>query len=91
MNYRKLDARLAAALVEMENPEEPALSVFIHLAQAPDSSAATFLKTLGVKAPARQQIVTAKVSPHAVAELSMQPWVRYVKLSQPLHMRNGKN
>jgi hypothetical protein len=91
MNYRKLDARLAAALDEMKNPEEPALAVFIHMVQAPDSSAATFLKEIGVKVVSRQQIVTAKVSPRAVAELSKQPWVRYVKLSQPLHMRNGKN
>jgi hypothetical protein len=91
MNYRKLDAQLAAAMDEMENLEEPALAVFIHMVRAPDSSAATFLKEIGVKFAARQQIVTAKVSPRAVAELSKQPWVRFVKLSQPLHMRHGKN
>jgi hypothetical protein len=92
MNYRKLDAKLAAALTEVKNPEEPALSVFIHMAQAPDPSAATFLKELGVKISSnrQQQIVTARVSPRAVAELSQKSWVRYVKLSQPLRLLNSK-
>ncbi len=92
MNYRKLDTRLAAALDEMQNDgnkvsEEPALSVFIHMAQTPDPTAADFLKEIGVKLTStRQQIVTAKVSPRAVEELSKQPWVRLVKLSQKLRM-----
>jgi hypothetical protein len=91
MNYRKLDTRLAAALDEMKNPEEPALAVFIHMAQAPDSSAATFLKDIGVKlTSSRQQIVTARVSPRDVEELSKQPWVRQVKLSQKIRMLNQK-
>jgi len=91
MNYRKLDTRLAAALEEMQNPEEPALAVFIHIAPAPDSSAATFLKDIGVKLTSpRQQIVTARVSPRDVEELSKQPWVRAVKLSQKLRMLNPK-
>ena len=91
MNYRKLDTRLAAALGQIQNPEEPALSVFIHMAQAPDSTAATFLKDLGVKlTSARQQIITARVSPRNVEELSKQPWVRVVKLSQKLRMLNSK-
>jgi hypothetical protein len=90
-NYRKLDAKLAAALDEAQNPEEPALSVFIHISPAPDSSAATFLQEIGVKVTSpRQQIVTAKVSPRAVEELSKQPWVRYLKLSQKLRLLNGK-
>jgi hypothetical protein len=91
MNYRKLDAKLTAALDEMENPEEPKLLVFIHIAPTSDSSATTFLEEIGVKvASTRQQIFTAKISPREVKELSEQPWVRYVKLSQPLRMLNGK-
>jgi hypothetical protein len=90
MNYRKLDAKLAAVLEEMENPEEAALSVFIYMAPRPDATASTFLKEIGVKVSGRQQIVTAKVSPRAVKELSKQPWVRAVKLSRPLRPLNGK-
>jgi len=90
MNYRKLDAQLTAALEKAQNSEEPALSVFIHLAPAADSSAVTFLEEIGVKISARQQIVTAKISPREVKELSKKPWVRYVKLSRPLRMMNGK-
>jgi len=91
MNYRKVDAKLAAALDGMKNPEEPALSVFILMTQAPDSAVATFLKELGVKMSSpRQQILTAKVSPRAVEELSKQPWVRCVRLSGQMKMMNGK-
>ncbi len=90
MNYRKLDAKLAAVLDEMENSEEAALSVFIYMTPRPDPNASTFLKEIGVKVSARQQIVTAKVSPRAVEELSKQPWVRAVKLSRPLRPLNGK-
>lgn len=96
MNYRKLDTRLAAALDEMQNNgdrdlTEPALSVFIHMAQAPDSAATRFLKEIGVKlTSAQQQIITAKVSPRAVEELSQKPWVRYVRLSQKLRLLNTK-
>jgi len=90
MNYRKLDAKLAAVLDELENPEEAALSVFIYMAARPDPTASTFLKEIGVTVSARQQIVTAKVSPRAVEELSKQPWVRAVKLSRTLRPLNGK-
>jgi len=91
MNYRKVDATLAAALAETENAEEPRLAVFIHMKEAPNASAATFLETLGVKVNStRQHIFTATISPREVKELSKQPWVRYVKLSQKLRMLNGK-
>ncbi|MDZ7361842.1 MAG: hypothetical protein ONB46_14115 [candidate division KSB1 bacterium] len=90
MNYRKLDAKLAAVLDEMEDPEEAALSVFIYMASRPDPAASTFLKKIGVKVSGQQQIVTAQVSPRAVKELSKQPWVRAVKLSRTLRPLNGK-
>lgn len=91
MNYRKLDARLTAALDAVQNPEEPALPVFILMKQTPDSTAASFLKEIGVKVTSpRQQVFTAKISPRAVEELSNQPWVRAVKLSGTLRPMNGK-
>jgi hypothetical protein len=87
MDNRKIDAVLAAALDEMKNPEERALPVFIHTAQTVDPTATTFLREIGVKgATAGKKIFTATLSPRAVEELSKQPWVRYVKLSQKLRM-----
>jgi hypothetical protein len=75
----------------MKNPEERVLSVFIHTAQTVDPTATTFLREIGVKgAMAGKKIFTATLSPHAVEELSKQPWVRYVKLSNRLRMVNGK-
>lgn len=89
MNYRKIDAPLVAAVDEIKNAEEPLQAVFIHTAKAPDETATTFLKAMGVRINSPQQkIFTANLSPHAVKELSQQPWVRYVKLSQKLHMLN---
>jgi hypothetical protein len=87
MNYQKIDAVLAAALDEIKNPEEPALSVFIQTAQTPGSSVTAFLKDLGVHgiSPGRQ-LFTATLSPRAVSVLSEQPWVRSLKLSRKLRM-----
>ncbi len=87
MDYRKIDAVLAAALEEMENPEERALPVFIHTARAVDNTATSFLREIGVKGVMEgKKIFTATLSPRAVEELSKQPWVQYVKLSQKLRM-----
>lgn len=89
MNHRKIDAPLAAALDEIKNAGEPLLSIFIYTARSHDESATTFLNSLGVRVySAHQEIFTATVSPHTVKELSQQPWVRYVKLSQKLQLRN---
>ena len=49
MDYHKMDAALAAAVDEINNPEERALSVFIHTKHAPQGDEATFLEDLGVK------------------------------------------
>lgn len=88
MNYHKVDAPLAAAVDEIKNAEEP-LAIFIYTAKSRDETATTFLNAIGVRVySANQQIFTATVSPHTVKELSQQPWVRYVKLSQKLHMLN---
>lgn len=89
INYRKVDAPLAAAVDEIKNTEEPTLAVFIYTAKSRDETATTFLNGLGIRVySAHQEIFTATVSPHTVKELSQQPWVRFVKLSQELHMLN---
>ncbi len=89
MNYHKVDAPLAAAVDEIKNAEEPLLAVFIYTAKSRDETATTFLNGIGVRVYSKnQEIFTATVSPHTVKELSQQPWVRYVKLSQKLHLLN---
>ncbi|GAB4533624.1 MAG: hypothetical protein Kow0063_15840 [Anaerolineae bacterium] len=87
MDYRKVDAALAAALDEVQDPEEPTLSVFIHTAYAPQDAEVAFLKDLGVRGvTGTRQVFTATLSPRAVAELSEQPWLRYMKLSRRLRL-----
>lgn len=89
MNYHKVDATLAVALDEIKSVEEPLLSVFIYTAKSRDETATTFLNGIGVRVYSKnQEIFTATVSPQTVKKLSQQPWVRYVKLSQKLHMLN---
>jgi hypothetical protein len=87
MDYRKLDAALAAAVDELQDPEKPALSVFIHTAHVPEAAEVAFLEDLGVSGvTGARQVFTATLSPRAVAELSEQPWLRYMKLSRRLHL-----
>lgn len=87
MDYRKIDAALAAALDGVQDPDERALVVFIHTMNAPDPSAATFLKELGVRGIGGQRrVFTATLSPRAIAELSEQPWLRFMRLSQRLRL-----
>jgi hypothetical protein len=87
MDYQKMDAALAAALAEVRDPEERALSVFIHTAHAPQDSEADFLEELGVGGvTGGRQVFTATLSPRAVEKLSDQPWLRYMKLSRRLRI-----
>ena len=90
MDYRKLDTALAAALDEVQDPEERSLSVFIHTAHAPGHAELTYLEDLGVRGVTqRQQVFTATLSPRAVEELSDQPWLRYMRLSRRLRLVGG--
>jgi len=87
MDYKKMDAALAAALEEIQDPEAPTLSVFIHTSYVPEDAEAAFLEDLGVRGvTGGRQVFTATLSPRAVAELSEQPWLRYMKLSRKLHL-----
>ncbi len=86
MNYQKLDPALAMALNDVQNPEEPSLVVFIHTEPAPDEEAAAFLERLGINVTSGRDVFTAKLSAHAVSQLSEQPWVQYIRLSQTLRL-----
>lgn len=87
MDYRKIDAALAAALDEVRDPEERSLAVFIHTMHTPGRPEAAFLEGLGVRGiGGTRQVFTATLSPRAIAELSEQPWLRYLRLSRRLRL-----
>ena len=86
MNYKKLDTPLAMALNEVENPEEQSLVVFIHTEPVPDAKATAFLESLGVNVTRGREVFTATLSANAVSQLSDQPWVQYIRLSQKLRL-----
>jgi hypothetical protein len=62
MNYRKVDATLAAALDEINNAEEPLLAVFIYTAKSRDETATIFLNGIGVRVYSKNQERPAEVS-----------------------------
>jgi len=84
MDYRKLDAPLAALVDEAEDREAPIGEVFIHTDGPPGQAALAMLQRLSAKGDANRTIFTAKLSVEAIVELSEQSWVRYLKLSQRL-------
>ncbi|NMG05615.1 hypothetical protein [Brasilonema sp. UFV-L1] len=92
MNYQKLDTALAVALNDVSNSQEPILKVFIHTninVRYTDKSA--MLENLGVAdVTPEKDVFTATLSPNAISQLSDQPWVQYIKLSQNLHLVNQK-
>jgi hypothetical protein len=85
MNYKKLDAALAMAVNQVENPQVPSLVVFIRVNQPLDDSALTFLEGLGIKGITQgKEILTATVSVSDISQLSEQSWVLFLQLSQKL-------
>ncbi|AFZ17002.1 hypothetical protein [Allocoleopsis franciscana] len=84
MNYKKLDTALAMALNEVQDSEEQSLVVFIHTEPTPDAKATALLESLGVNVTKGQDVFTATLSANAVSQLSEQPWVKYMRLSQKL-------
>ncbi|HBB35906.1 MAG TPA: hypothetical protein DDZ80_15110 [Cyanobacteria bacterium UBA8803] len=84
MNYQKLDTALTMALNEVQEPEERRLIVFIHTHSVPDATATAFLESLGVSVTTGKDVFAATLSPHAISQLSEQPWVKYLRLSQQL-------
>lgn len=91
MNYQKLDAALATALNDVQNPQQPSLTVFIHTEPILDSAAIAVLESLGVNGiTSGQDIFTATLSPNAISQLSEQSWVKHLKQSQQLRLVNQK-
>lgn len=91
MNYQKLDTALAMAMNEVQNPEERNMSVFIHTQPTTDSAGSTeLLRNLGVGVTEGKDVFTATLSPNAISQLSEQPWVQYLKLSQKLRLVNSR-
>jgi hypothetical protein len=90
MNYQKLDASLSIALRDAQNTEEPSLQVFIHTKPVSAFETAT-LENLGVSGvTSGKDVFTATLSPNAISQLSDQPWVEHMKLSQTLHLTNQR-
>lgn len=91
MDYDKLDADLSAELDGAAADSNAAtLPVFIHTEQPPGPEQESFLKQLGVSGEiAGRDVFTANLSRQAIAELSRQPWVRYLKLSRKLRPLPG--
>ncbi|QLE48692.1 hypothetical protein FD724_11575 [Nostoc sp. C057] len=91
MDFQKLDAALATALNDVQNPEEPSLEVFIHTEPILDSAATAVLKNLGISGViSGRDIFTARLSLNALSQLSEEPWVKYLKRSQQLRLVNRR-
>lgn len=87
MDYRKVDAGLAAALDEVRDPEERGLTVFIHTAHAPEPAEVALLERFAISGiRGGRTVFTAILSMRDVAELSDQPWIQSLKLSKTLHL-----
>ncbi|MDF5708436.1 MAG: hypothetical protein PUP90_12310 [Nostoc sp. S4] len=90
MNYQKLDAPLTVALNNVQDLEKPSLAVFIYTEPVSDPVVTNFLTSLGISGMRNDQnLFTATLSSNAVSQLSEQPWVKYLKLSQKLHLLNS--
>ncbi len=91
MNYQKLDPALAMALNNAQTPETQGLEVFIHTESILQPTATTVLKSFGINdVSSNKDIFTARLLPSAISQLSEQPWVKYLKLSQNLRLVNNK-
>jgi hypothetical protein len=91
MDFQKLDAALATALNDVQNPEEPSLEVFIHTEPILDSTATAVLENLGISGViSGRDIFTATLSLNAISQLSEEPWVKYLKRSQQLRLVNRR-
>ncbi|HEX2273979.1 MAG TPA: hypothetical protein VHG90_08915 [Acidimicrobiales bacterium] len=84
-DHAKLDAALASALEDVPAPEDRVLPVFVEVAGELPETARSVLSELGVAEPIGN-VTTATLSARQVAELSDQPWVRYLRLSGRLRL-----
>jgi hypothetical protein len=84
-DHAKLDAALASALEDLTDPEARVLPVFVEMAGELPEDGRSMLSELGVGEPTGS-MATASLSARQVAELSDQPWVRYLRLSGRLRL-----
>lgn len=90
MNFSKLDIALILALKKIQDQSRPCLVVFIHTELPIDSEAIALLEDFGVSdITAERNVFTATISSNAVSQLSEQPWVKSLKLSQQLRLVSG--
>jgi hypothetical protein len=69
--------------------DQPAFEVFVHLAPNCGPQARAKLADLGIRGVTRgRSVFTARLSAGAIAELSDQPWVSQLRLSQKLRLRS---
>jgi hypothetical protein len=91
-DHRKLDAKLAAVLSDESERGQPAFEVFVHLDAKCGAEEIAKLAALGVRGVTRgRSVLTARLSRDAIAELSDQPWVSQLRLSQKLRLRPADN
>jgi hypothetical protein len=83
--HAKLDAALASALEDVPAPEARVLPVFVETTGELTEAARSVLSDLGV-AELLGNVATATLSARQVADLSDQPWVRYLRLSGRLRL-----
>ncbi|MBD2594401.1 hypothetical protein H6G74_08660 [Nostoc spongiaeforme FACHB-130] len=89
MNYQKLGAALAMALNDVQDSTTPSLTVFIHTEQITDAAIAV-LQSVGVSdVTPDKDTFTATLSANAISQLSEQPWVKSLQLSQQLRLLNS--
>ncbi len=87
MDFRKIDAALAAALEDVDDGERDMLSVFVHIdPKAPPQQRAALARLGLPKSATAGGIATASLTPRAIARLSEQPSVTQLRLSTPLNL-----
>lgn len=82
MDYTKVESALAAELER--SPSDRSLSVFILTKNPLLGEQVAELRSFGVASVQGDRIVTAFVSPDAVAKLSDLPWVEQISLAKKL-------
>ncbi|MEM9922162.1 MAG: hypothetical protein AAF915_00140 [Cyanobacteria bacterium P01_D01_bin.50] len=89
MNFAKLDTALILALKQIKDPSKPCLVVFIHTESVLDPTATALLESFNISNITEgKNVLTATLSANAISQLSEQPWVQYLKLSEKLRFVN---
>ncbi|RZI40746.1 hypothetical protein EGT07_22645 [Herbaspirillum sp. HC18] len=84
MDYKKLDAALAAALTGVQGTDEKLLEVFVYVSDSLGEDEKDILAKLGVNTGGAGTILTARLSAREIEDLSCRTSIKYMKLSQRL-------